>query len=255
MGVGRGDSQPVPRLGSALLEEHGERDETHGVDPDRPDESIVPATDRSLGQLMEPTLWEVTSDDADLSAATATFHRERAYETLGWHSYHSQRPCPKCGSYDGQISDRKGQNVVRCRHCKTHIYNAPKTETGQKPRTIGTIRRGIKPGQQVRILERDGCCVLCGSRERLTIGHGLSIKDAETLGEVGPYLDSDENLFAMCEACNAGLGGRSVLPKTYHLVVLRLIQAARHRDHQSSQQLSVTRPSDAEHTSALNIGL
>ncbi len=182
--------------------------------------------------LIEPTLWEVTADDADLSQATADFHRDRAYEALGWRSYHSQRPCPKCGSYYGQLRENGGQNVVRCRHCKTHIYNAPRIETGQKPRTVATLRRGIKPSQQVRILERDGSCVICGSRDNLTIGHALSIKDAQALGEVGPYLASDENLFAMCDACNSGLGGRSLVPKTYHLIVLRLIQARRQRERQ-----------------------
>lgn len=164
--------------------------------------------------------------DENLEGATARFHRDRAREQLGWKAYESKRPCPSCGSYDAELGERGGQNVVRCRNCKAHIYNAPKTETGQKPRTVATIRRGIKPNQQVRILERDGACVLCGSREDLTIGHALSWKDAEALGEVGPYLDSDQNLFAMCEGCNLGLGGRSVLPKTYHLIVLRLVQAA-----------------------------
>jgi len=186
--------------------------------------------DGQIAQTLEPTLWEVTADDEDLSEATAVFHQDRAYEALGWKAYHSQRACPKCGSYDGQLREDRGQNVVRCRHCKSHVYNAPKTETGQKQRTVATVRRGLKPSQQVRILERDGSCVLCGSRDSLTIGHALSLNDAQALGEVGPYLDSDENLFAMCEACNLGLGGRSVLPKTYHLIVLRLIQARLQRE-------------------------
>lgn len=196
---------------------------------DEPGEGPNGGGAEDLHNLVEPTLWDVTPENADLGEATAAFHRDRAYDSLGWSSYHSQRPCPQCGSFDGQLNERSGQNVVRCRHCKTHIYNAPKTETGQKQRTVATIRRGIKPSQQVRILERDGSCVLCGSPKGLTIGHALSVKDAEALGEVGPYLDSDENLFAMCEACNSGLGGRSVLPKTYHLIVLRLMQAARLR--------------------------
>lgn len=51
------------------------------------------------------------------------------------------------------------------------------------------------------------------------------MSDAVAMGEVGPYLNSDENLLAMCEACNLGLGGRSLLPRAYHLIVLRLTQA------------------------------
>jgi len=179
-----------------------------------------------LAEVVEVGLWDVTDDGEDLTGATARFHGDLAYERLGWRPYESRQPCPKCGSREGQLGQINGQNVVRCRQCKTHIYNAPKTETGEKPRTVATLRRGIKPSQQVRILERDGACVLCGSRDGLTIGHALSWKDAEALGDVGPYLDSDENLFAMCEACNLGLGGRSVLPKTYLMIVVRLLQAS-----------------------------
>jgi 5-methylcytosine-specific restriction endonuclease McrA len=203
------------------------------IEADRP----VPGEGEStaIDETLEATLWQVT-DDEDLTEATGLFHRDRAFEELGWTTYTSQRPCPKCGSYDAQLSERKGQNVVRCRRCKAHIYNAPKTETGQRPRNVATIRRGIKPNQQVRILERDGACVLCGSREGLTLGHALSLKDAEAQGEVGPYLDGDENLFAMCEGCNSGLGGRSILPKTYHLIVLRLLQAADRRVQDSVER-------------------
>jgi 5-methylcytosine-specific restriction endonuclease McrA len=183
----------------------------------------------ALEAAAEAALWQTGDDDENLARATTRFHLDRAREELGWKEYPSTRPCPSCGGYEALIGEHNGQNVVRCRSCRSFIYNAPKTETGQKPRTVATIRQGVKPGQQVRILERDGACVLCGSRDGLTIGHGLSWKDAQMLGEVGPYLNTDENLFAMCEGCNAGLGGRSVLPKTYHLIVLRLLQAADRR--------------------------
>lgn len=40
-------------------------------------------------------------------------------------------PCPKCGHDRGKITERSGQDVVRCLSCDRHCYNAPRTETGQ----------------------------------------------------------------------------------------------------------------------------
>lgn len=109
---------------------------------------------------LEQTLWAVTSDDEDLGAATARFHQDRGREALGTTPFGSSRPCPKCGGVDALLRKEGNQNVVHCRACKTFIYNAPKHETGEAPRTVATIRQDIKPSQQVRILERDGgACV------------------------------------------------------------------------------------------------
>ncbi len=182
------------------------------------------ASDR-LEQRIEATLWDV-ADDGDLEHQTARFHQDRARELLGSKPYESRQPCPKCGGVDGLLTEVAGQNVVRCRSCRTYIYSAPKHETGQRPRTVTTARKDIKPAQQARILERDGAaCVLCHRTEQLTMGHALSIKEAQELGEVGPFLNSDENLLTMCEACNIGLGGRSLLPRAYALIMLRLLKA------------------------------
>jgi len=178
-----------------------------------------------LEQQVEATLWDV-ADEGDLGQQTARFHQDRAREFLGSTPYESRQPCPKCGGVDGLLAEVGGQNIVRCRSCRTYIYAAPKHETGQRPRTVATARKDIKPGQQARIFERDGAaCVLCHRTEQLTMGHVLSIKEAQELGEVGPFLNSDENLLTMCEACNLGLGGRSLLPRAYGLIMLRLLQA------------------------------
>jgi 5-methylcytosine-specific restriction endonuclease McrA len=119
--------------------------------------------------------------------------------------YTSRKPCPRCGTTKAVLIRRSNQNTVRCADCRTLLYNAPKTETGEKTRTVRTLRPRIKPSQQARILDRDGGrCVLCGSTDALTIGHLLSIEDGADLGATVTELNSDANLAAMCEACNLG---------------------------------------------------
>lgn len=158
---------------------------------------------------------------------TARFHIARARELLrrGGKPYPA-RPCRWCASTNGILLETNGQNTVYCGDCGKHTYNAPKTETGQRPRTAQTVRVGIKPGQQARIFDRDqGRCILCGSTETLTIGHLLSVDEAEALGERGPIVNDDANLAAMCEACNLGLNRHSVSPRTYAVIMYRLVQA------------------------------
>lgn len=165
--------------------------------------------------------------DGDLSRETARFHISRTRELLrdGGKPYTS-RACRFCDSTDGILLERNGQNTVYCGKCGKHSYNAPKTETGQRPRTVQTVRKAIKPSQQARIFDRDqGRCILCGAKDRLTIGHLLSIDDAYEMGELGPELHDDANLAAMCEACNLGLGRHSISPRTYAVLMHRLVKA------------------------------
>lgn len=67
----------------------------------------------------------------------------------------------------------------------------------------------------------------CGSTDELTIGHWLSIEDGAELGATRVELNDDANLGAMCEACNLGLphGPNSVSPRTYAVIMYRLVQA------------------------------
>jgi hypothetical protein len=120
------------------------------------------------------------------------------------------------------------------------LYNAPRTETGAKPRTVKTLRRSIRPTQQARILDRDHArCALCGSTDDLTIGHLLSLEDGARLGATIAELYSDENLAAMCEACNVGLlhGPKSINALTYTVIVWRLLQAKTIPSEQTSLAL------------------
>jgi 5-methylcytosine-specific restriction endonuclease McrA len=141
--------------------------------------------------------------------------------------YESRQPCPDCAITLAAMVSSNGQNIVRCARCGRHLYNAPKTETGQRPRTVETLRRAIKPSQQARILDRDHrTCVLCGRSDvQLTIGHLLSVDDGVTVGAKEIELYDDANLAAMCEACNLGLSRHSVSPRTYAVIMLHLVRA------------------------------
>jgi hypothetical protein len=160
------------------------------------------------------------------------WHRRSADRIRRPRAHQARAPCPRCGTTDARLEIRGNQATVRCAICARHLYNAPKTETGEAPRTVRTLRRSIRPAQQARILNRDrGRCVLCGVTEDLTIGHLLSIEDGLALGATFDELNSDANLAAMCEACNLGLrhGPRSITPRTFMVLIWRLVQAERFR--------------------------
>ncbi len=136
--------------------------------------------------------------------------------------YLSREEC--CGTLEAFLIPTNGQNCVYCHECGRWLYNAPKHETGEAPRTVATLRKGLKPSQQARILERDlGRCVMCGTREDLTIGHFLSVKDGIALGVPDDVLESDENKAAMCEACNLGLQAHSVSARFYVSLLAALL--------------------------------
>ncbi len=122
-----------------------------------------------------------------------------------------RRMCSYCGSLEGRIETRNGQDCVYCCDCNRFQYNAPKTETGRKERTVSTVHEGITTGQRARILERaTGRCELCGAKTNLHIGHLLSVVDGMKEGLTEQVLNSDENLAAMCDACNLGMGRKTV---------------------------------------------
>ncbi len=78
-------------------------------------------------------------------------------------AFTARAPCPGCETTHAYLIRRNGQNCVYCSACGRHLFNAPKVETGERPRTVRTVRKDIKPSQQASILDRDhGRCVLCG---------------------------------------------------------------------------------------------
>lgn len=137
--------------------------------------------------------------------------------------YCLRAPCQQCGSNRGSISMSNGQNVVRC-ECGRFQYNAPKVETGERPRSVATVHSGIKPKQRARILSRDGgACVMCHCSDRpLHVGHLLSVDAGLAIGLTEVELNDDANLAALCEDCNLGLGNKPIPLKIY-AAILRTI--------------------------------
>jgi hypothetical protein len=127
-----------------------------------------------------------------------------------------RQPCPRdgCTETQGRVTEANGQRVVRCAWCNRHCYNQPRDEAGLAPQKIKT-REPFKLGQRQRILERDGhACVSCHATDRpLHIGHLVSVHDGRRLGMDDAELNDDLNLAAMCDACNLGLGERSLPPR------------------------------------------
>ena len=73
------------------------------------------------------------------------------------------------------------------------------------------MHKAIKPKKRARILIRaSGRCELCGSRTNLHVGHILSVNSGLALGLTESDLNDDENLCAMCEECNLGIGDETV---------------------------------------------
>lgn len=122
-----------------------------------------------------------------------------------------REPCTNCGETNGIMTTVNGQDTVRCGWCGKHCYNAPKSETGREPRTLRT-RPQMKVSQRSRILLRDnGACIICHRRDiDLEVGHLISVKDGKAAGLTDAQLYSDENLAAMCAACNSGISGETI---------------------------------------------
>ncbi|MDQ1366704.1 MAG: hypothetical protein QOE07_3 [Acidimicrobiaceae bacterium] len=168
----------------------------------------------------------------DLDKEEASWWIARMRTQLGTITpFDSRQVCPDCGIKSAALATSNGQNVVRCAKCGRHLYNAPKTETGERARTVSSLRHAIKPSQQARILDRDHrTCLLCGrANVQLTIGHLLSIEEGVSVGASEAELYNDANLAAMCESCNLGLGRHSISPRTYAVIMLHLERVETHR--------------------------
>jgi hypothetical protein len=188
--------------------------------------TVADVTDESLKR--EPPL---TEDERQRGA----FMARRALEELGDVRLitSTKGPCSDCGSTEAKLFPRvNGQARVHCARCDNWLYFASKVETGELPRSVETVRRGLKPSRQARILERDQRCLLCGRTAEdvpLTVAHLVSVNDGLDAGLTDAEINDDANLAAMCESCNLGLGGRSVAATTFvrHLVVAVRAQIAR----------------------------
>lgn len=135
-----------------------------------------------------------------------------------------RKPC-YCGGTQGYILSKNQQDVVRCLSCREYQYNAPRAETGQSTRHVRT-RQTISPSLRTTIfLRANNRCELCGrsgDEKALHVGHLLSVKDGLQLGLTEEELTVEENLAAMCDECNLGLGALSVpLQVVYRILITR----------------------------------
>lgn len=160
-----------------------------------------------------------------LSAATSTVLLMGSADENGQVECVMRSPCPDCGCLDGYIVTRGGQDTVRCSSCQRYCYNAPKSETGRKPRSLRT-RPDVTPSQRARILTRDNAtCFLChrGGVD-LDVGHLVSVREGKQYGLSDEEINDDANLVAMCQACNSGLSSDSLPPR---LIVTALVAEIR----------------------------
>ena len=119
-------------------------------------------------------------------------------------------PCGNCETEDGILETVNGQDTVRCAWCKTHCYNAPKTETGRDVRPLAK-RPNISTGMRSDIFLRDGgACIICHSTDRPEVGHLISVADGAKHGIDFDLIHCDENLAVMCAACNNGISEETV---------------------------------------------
>ena len=119
--------------------------------------------------------------------------------------------CRRCGSEDISIQEKHGQDVVRCNQCLKWSHNAPRTETGRKARTVSTTHEAIRASVRTEVLVRaTGRCEMCGALSSLTVGHLVSVKVGHDYGLTDDEINSQENLCAMCDECNSGLGATPV---------------------------------------------
>ncbi len=132
--------------------------------------------------------------------------------------------CPQCGTSEGYIDQRNGQNCIFCEHGH-FFYNAPKTETGQKQRSVSTVHAGILPNRRSFVIERaTGRCELCGATGNLHISHILSVSDGLSAGLTELELNTPDNLCCLCEECNLGMGRLSFSPRLYVALLQKRIR-------------------------------
>jgi 5-methylcytosine-specific restriction endonuclease McrA len=133
--------------------------------------------------------------------------------------------CRRCESVDVSIQEKNGQDVVRCNRCLKWSHNAPKTETGRKARTVSTTHEAIKASVRAEVLLRaTGRCEMCGAATSLTVGHLVSVKAGHDGDLTDDEINSLENLCAMCNECNAGLGATPVPLRLAISMILKRIE-------------------------------
>jgi 5-methylcytosine-specific restriction endonuclease McrA len=129
--------------------------------------------------------------------------------------YKMREPCRGCGHEFGKVTETGAQDVVRCSDCNRFCYNAPRTETGKKVRTVQTVHEAIKPKLRARVIAgANGRCQLCGkgpeSGATMHVAHMVSVKQGLENGMTDAEMNSEANLICACDECNLGLGEETI---------------------------------------------
>lgn len=146
--------------------------------------------------------------------------------TLDRSDFEMRSPC-RCGHSRGRIVEKSGQDTVRCLACNAYCYCAPRAETGRDVRRVKT-RNGIPPWKKAAVILRDGNrCVLCKDDDAiLHAGHIISRDIGIQIGMSDDDVDDEENLAAMCETCNLGIGNAPI-PLTLAYLIFKARKAYR----------------------------
>lgn len=136
-----------------------------------------------------------------------------------------RQACPECTSPFGYVERRNGQACVFCAACQRFVYNAPRTETGERQRSLTTVHNGVKPKVRAMVILRaNGHCEMCGADLATVdwhVGHLLSVKDGMAEGLTDTEINHQENLCALCAECNAGIGEHSITLRMILRIALR----------------------------------
>lgn len=148
--------------------------------------------------------------------------------------FNMRQPCPNCETPYGRVETRNGQSCVYCANpgCGRWVYNAPRTETGERQRSVSTVHEAIKTRTRAQVLLRAGSrCELCGVGIDATVmhvGHLISVEDGLKEGLTDQVLNHQENLAAMCQECNLGIGKDSTPLRTLLRVTALRLGVRRH---------------------------
>lgn len=131
--------------------------------------------------------------------------------------------CGGCNIYQKEVGPHIGWY---CRECDLKVGNwVSRASAGLRPRTTQTTHKGIGNSKRAKILMRaNRACELCHKVDSpLHVGHILSVKDGLKFGLTDEEINSDDNLAALCEECNYGVGSLSLPIR----LLVALVQARR----------------------------
>lgn len=135
-----------------------------------------------------------------------------------------RRPCA-CGSNDGMVLVKNGQNCLYCSNCRSFTgYNVPAAEMAGRPATNGEIHSRVSSSRRWRIMELQGFrCAAChdgaDSGAILHVDHILPVDLREESGLTIEEINSDNNLWALCAECNIGKGTTPMEPRLFAAIL------------------------------------